>query len=95
MLHIYCPYCEEHREETEFHYAGQAHIARPYDPDNTTDETWGNYLFFRKNPKGNHQEMWAHVTGCRQYFNVVRNTLTYEILESYRIGEEATWGVDV
>ena len=95
MLHIYCPYCEEHREETEFHYAGQAHIARPYDPDNTTDETWGNYLFFRKNPKGNHQEMWAHATGCRQYFSVVRNTLTYEILESYRIGEEATRGVDV
>ena len=95
MLHIYCPYCEEHREETEFHYAGQAHIARPYDPDNTTDETWGNYLFFRKNPKGNHQEMWEHATGCRQYFNVVRNTLTYEILESYRIGEEATRGVDV
>ena len=95
MLHIYCPYCEEHREEAEFHYAGQAHIARPYDPDNTTDETWGNYLFFRKNPKGNHQEMWAHATGCRQYFNVVRNTLTYEILESYRIGEEATRGVDV
>ena len=95
MLHIYCPYCEEHREETEFHYAGQAHMARPYDPDNTTDETWGNYLFFRKNPKGNHQEMWAHSTGCRQYFNVVRNTLTYEILESYRIGEEATRGVDI
>ena len=95
MFYIYCPYCEEHREETEFHYAGQAHIVRPDDPDKETDKSWGDYLFFRKNPKGNHQEMWVHAAGCRQFFNVVRNTLTYEILESYRIGEKASWGVDL
>jgi len=86
MLSIYCPYCEECREESEYHYAGQAHIARPDEPDNTTDETWGEYLFFRKNPKGLHREMWVHSAGCRQYFNVVRNTLTYEILECYKMG---------
>ena len=86
MLSIYCPYCEECREESEFHYAGQAHIARPDQPDNTTDETWGEYLFFRKNPKGLHREMWVHSAGCRQYFNVVRNTLTYEIIECYMMG---------
>ena len=86
MLSIYCPYCEECREESEFHYAGQAHIARPDEPDNTTDETWGEYLFFRKNPKGLHRETWVHSAGCRQYFNVVRNTLTYEIIECYKMG---------
>ncbi len=86
MLFIYCPYCEECREESEFHYAGQAHIARPDQPDNTSDEIWGEYLFFRKNPKGLHREMWVHSAGCRQYFNVVRNTLTYEILECYKMG---------
>ena len=86
MLSIYCPYCDECREESEFHYAGQAHIARPDEPDNTTDETWGEYLFFRKNPKGLHREMWVHSAGCRQYFNVVRNTLTYEISECYKMG---------
>ena len=86
MLSIYYPYCEECREESEFHYAGQAHIARPDEPDNTTDETWGEYLFFRKNPKGLHREMWVHSAGCRQYFNVVRNTLTYEIIECYKMG---------
>lgn len=86
MLSIYCPYCEECREESEFHYAGQAHIARPDEPDNTTDETWGEYLFFRKNPKGLHREMWVHSAGCCQYFNVVRNTLTYEIIECYKMG---------
>lgn len=86
MLFIYCPYCEECREESEFHYAGQAHIARPDQPDNTSDEIWGEYLFFRKNPKGLHREMWVHSAGCRQYFNVSRNTLTYEILECYKMG---------
>ena len=86
MLSIYCPYCEECREESEFHYAGQAHIARPDQPDNTSDEIWGEYLFFRKNPKGLHREMWVHSAGCRQYFIVVRNTLTYEILECYKMG---------
>lgn len=88
MLHIFCPYCGEHREQDEYHYAGQAHIARPDDPDNTTDETWGDYLFFRKNPRGRHQEMWVHAAGCRQYFNVVRDTITYDIEQSYRMGEE-------
>ena len=89
MLSIFCPYRGEYRDETEFHYAGQAHIARPEDPDNTSDEIWGEYLFFRKNPKGEHREMWVHAAGCRQYFNVVRNTLTYEIIECYKMGAVA------
>jgi len=29
-----------------------------------------------------------HSAGCRRWFNVVRNTATYEIRTSYRIGEE-------
>ncbi len=88
MLRIYCPYCAEYREETEFHYAGQAHIARPDDPDNRTDQEWGDYLYFRKNPRGPHMEMWVHTAGCRKYFNAVRDTVTYQIKETYRIGEQ-------
>ena len=48
MLQIYCPYCDEIREEDEFHYAGEAHIVRPLEPEAVTDEEWGNYLFHRK-----------------------------------------------
>ena len=48
MFHIYCPHCCEHREEEEFHVKGQAHIARPLDPEALSDEEWGNYLYFRK-----------------------------------------------
>jgi len=32
--------------------------------------------------------MWYHAVGCRRYFNVTRDTLTYEILESYLIGQQ-------
>jgi sarcosine oxidase subunit delta len=88
MFLIYCPHCGEYREEEEFHYHGQAHIARPLDPDSCTDEEWGNYMFFRKNPKGIHHELWDHAAGCRKFFNVTRNTVTYEIKEVYKIGEQ-------
>lgn len=88
MLHIFCPHCGESREEHEYHYRGQAHIERPKDPESLTDEEWGNYLFFRKNPKGIHHELWYHTTGCRQFFNITRDTVTYEIHESYKIGEQ-------
>ena len=33
-------------------------------------------------------ELWNHVAGCRQFFNATRNTVTYEILETYRIGSQ-------
>lgn len=88
MLHIYCPYCAERREEEEFHYKGQAHVARPPDPDACSDEEWGNYLYFRANPRGLHHEVWYHAIGCRKFFNVTRDTQTYKIYESYRVGEQ-------
>ncbi|KXS39643.1 sarcosine oxidase subunit delta [Modicisalibacter tunisiensis] len=90
MFHIYCPYCEEHREEEEFHAKGQAHIARPADPDACSDAEWGDYLFFRDNPRGIHHELWVHAVGCRKFFNITRHTVTYAILETYKMGEQPT-----
>lgn len=87
MFLIYCPYCEEHREEEEFRAKGQAHILRPKDPEACSDEEWGDYLFFRDNPRGIHHELWVHAVGCRKFFNVTRNTVTYEIYETYKMGE--------
>lgn len=84
---IHCPYCDESRDEQEFGYAGEAHIKRPEKPLELSDRAWGEYLFFRSNPRGNHREMWVHAAGCRKYFNVERNTETYEIRGSYRIGD--------
>ena len=74
MFIIKCPHCQEVREEQEFHYEGEAFIARPANPEAETDESWGDYLFMKKNPKGLHWEMWAHATGCRKIFVAKRNT---------------------
>ena len=91
MLLIECPWCGA-RDESEFTYGGEAHIVRPENPDNVTDEEWADYLFYRKNPKGDHLEQWCHASGCRRWFNVQRDTLTYEIKQVYRIGETPARG---
>ena len=87
MLLIECPYCGV-RDESEFSYAGEAHIARPLETEKLSDEEWADYLFMRKNPKGLHREQWLHAAGCRRYFNAVRDTLTYRIAATYKIGEQ-------
>lgn len=88
MFYIHCPYCDEYRGEEEFSPKGQAHIARPADPESCSDEEWGDYLFFRDNPRGIHHEMWVHTLGCRKFFNITRHSASYEIFETYRIGEK-------
>ena len=86
MLLIPCPYCGE-REETEFSFGDEAHIQRPANPDELSDEEWARYVFMHTNPKGVHFEQWVHTAGCRKWFNVVRNTVTYEILAVYEMGK--------
>ena len=78
MLLITCPWCGP-RDETEFHYGGEAHLAYPTDPYALTDAQWADYVFGRRNPKGRFAERWSHNAGCRRWFNVVRDTVTHEI----------------
>ena len=85
MLFIDCPYCGP-RPETEFSYGGQAHVSYPEDPHALTDLEWAEYLFYRDNPKGEFDERWAHVAGCRKWFNAVRDTRTYEFAATYPMG---------
>ncbi|RVU27996.1 sarcosine oxidase subunit delta family protein [Streptomyces antnestii] len=82
MQLIACPWCGQ-REETEFHYGGQAHIAYPEDPYALDDEQWAQYVFFRDNPKGPFAERWVHSAGCRRWFNALRDTVTHEFLAVY------------
>jgi sarcosine oxidase, subunit delta len=85
MLLIDCPWCGP-RDDAEFHYGGEAHIARPKTPDALSDAEWTAYLFLRENPKGTHLERWSHSHGCRRWFNAVRDTVSHEIVEVYAIG---------
>ena len=87
MLVLTCPHCAEKREEEEFSYGGEAFIARPLAPETLDDETWGDYLFMRKNPKGWHWEMWSHNTGCRKFFVLKRNTATNAIAGTWTLSE--------
>ena len=86
MLLIDCPYCGP-RDETEFSYGGQAHVAYPEDPYALNDREWAEYLFYRENPQGIFAERWNHSIGCRKWFNALRDTVSYEFLAVYRIGE--------
>jgi sarcosine oxidase subunit delta len=88
MLQIACPWCGP-RDESEFTCGGEAHIVRPKDPDAVSDAEWADYLFMRTNPRGTHREQWNHAHGCRRWFNVVRDTVSYQISAVYKIGEQA------
>ena len=85
MLLIECPWCGS-RAETEFSYGGEAGIVRPADPYALSDAEWADYLFYRRNPRGAHRELWNHAQGCRRWFGVERDTVSYRIEKSYRLG---------
>ena len=85
MLRIACPWCGL-RDEIEFAYGGEAHIALPPQPELLSDAAWGDYLYMRTNPKGWHYERWVHVHGCRRWFNVLRDTASERIAAVYPPG---------
>ena len=86
MLLIACPYCGE-RPELEFAHGGQAHIARPAKPSDTTTTQWTQFLYMRDNVKGLYAERWRHSHGCGKFFNAVRDTTTDHFVTTYKVGE--------
>ena len=86
MLLIACPWCGA-RPENEFHYGGEAHIARPHDPSALDDAAWADFLYMRSNPKGRHAERWRHIHGCGRFFNCVRDTVNDRVIATYKPGE--------
>ena len=83
MFIINCPYCGE-RDQTEFTCHGEAHIVRPDNPSEISDEEWDNFVYLRKSPRGKHIELWHHIAGCRQWFKVERDTTTHEIFRTFK-----------
>ena len=87
MLLIHCPYCNADLPELEFHGAGEAHLVRPEDMTEMSDEAFRDYFFVRDNPKGLSFERWRHVHGCGRFFNAVRDTVSDAFVTTYRAGE--------
>ncbi len=86
MLLIACPYCGE-RPELEFAHGGQAHIARPAKPSETSEQEWTRFLYMRDNTRGLYAERWRHSHGCGKFFNAVRDTTTDHFVATYKVGE--------
>lgn len=86
MLLIHCPYCDDTLPELEFEYAGEAHIERPQMPAELSDGDWKDFLFTRRNIRGDHAEQWRHAHGCGRFFNAVRNTVTDKFVTTYKMG---------
>ena len=85
MLLITCPYCGA-RDQSEFSYGGQAHIPRPANSETMNDAQWAEFVFMRDNPKGVWAERWLHSSGCRKWFNALRDTSTDRFLAVYEVG---------
>ncbi len=86
MLLIHCPYCEEKRPELEFTHGGEAHIMRPENIADISDEEFENYFFIRSNDKGVTFERWRHLHGCGRFFNAARHTVTDKFIMTYKAG---------
>ncbi len=88
MILLPCPYCGP-RNVTEFTYGGDANVVRPKDPPTVSDLEWVDYVYFRDNPRGPHEELWQHSSGCRRWIRVKRDTLTHEVFGSQPAAEHS------
>ena len=87
MLEIKCPYCGK-RSQNEFAYGGDATIKRPELNKEVSDQVWDTFVYYRKNPRGDHLELWHHISGCRQWFKAKRNTATHEIIDTFELSDD-------
>ena len=81
MLHIKCPHCGI-RSQNEFSYGGDATVKRPELGKEISDQDWDNFVYNRKSLRGKHWELWQHLSGCRQWIKVKRDTVTHEIFQT-------------
>jgi len=76
-MRISCPFCGERGVE-EFAYHGDATVRRP--EADAPMEAWIDYVYFRDNPAGRHQELWYHAAGCHSWLVVARDLRSHAVL---------------
>ncbi len=86
MLLIPCPHCGP-RNSDEFAFRGEV-VSRP-DVDAPPHE-WRAYLYDKANVAGWQDETWFHVSGCRRFLRVERNTVSNEIRAVRDVAEAAS-----
>ena len=79
MLLIPCPWCGP-RDETEFHYGGQAHVAYPEDPAALSDEEWAAVPVLPRQPQGRlRRALDATPPAAAAGSTPIRDTATYQL----------------
>ncbi len=77
MQQFRCPFCGT-RDQSEFTYVREV---APVPALDAAPADWQRFVYARDNPCGAHAEWWHHNHGCRQILEIVRDTLTHEVLE--------------
>jgi heterotetrameric sarcosine oxidase delta subunit len=78
-MRIPCPFCGV-RDASEFTYLGDASLKRPDPSAPNAERAFHDYVYLRDNPAGPHREFWHHVSGCRSWLIVTRDTRNHEVL---------------
>lgn len=85
-MRLNCPHCGT-RSVNEFVSLGAASPKRPTLAEPM--EKWVDYVYFRDNVAGVHDEYFYHAMGCRAWLIVTRNTVTHDILNVKIAREDA------
>jgi len=79
-----CPYCGP-RDSGEFVQRGDAAPRRPAYEEGET--AFADYVYLRDNPAGPISEYWYHVSGCRSWLVVERDTRSHAVIGARLAGE--------
>lgn len=74
-----CPNCGK-RSVYEFRFGGEV---KQQPPPEAPEPVWMDYRFNRTNIAGVQTEWWFHRSGCGQWIQAVRDTVSNEVLESF------------
>jgi len=77
MLLLTCPFCGP-RNSDEFIYRGVPRV-RPRQAEQAQPQQWRRYLYLQGNVAGWQRERWFHLSGCRRFIEVERNTITNKL----------------
>ena len=81
---VRCPNCGD-RSVYEFRFGGEVKTRPALD---APDGDWLAYRYHRANEAGVQKEWWFHRSGCKQWLQAVRNTVTNEVLETFLPGKK-------
>lgn len=81
-----CPFCGE-RNETEFHFVGEAGKVRPATSGEISESEWARYLYAQRNDLGSTREIWIHLP-CQELFLMERDSMTMGVRGTRKLRKE-------